>query len=1002
MPSGAARQDLDLFDAFMERGARRVPAMVAAHSTSEEIRRYNLDSTQPQASKPLSLRTMYGFPVERRPQRRDLSNADRAEIDAWFSQSEITIGAIANSQELIDAAKRLMYTWRDCFVKSMREVKPTDLIEHSIDLTCDAKPVYASIKRYTPKEKEFAAKVFPEMEEAGIIMRAASDWGARTQFPPKKKGSDALRVVHNFIPVNKYTIKPQYPMHRIDEVIDTLIKPRYRAFFSTDASNGYWAIPIKAGDEYKAGFVTPHGQYIYLRMGQGLKGACATYSQFGDLVFGPLPKTKEREAMPSIIGDHEEAGFCLFVDDHMGAATSFQSLFDFLHISYFPRVAFGPVYLSGHKTHMFTDTLEMVGFTGSAEGLRPSIRHRERAMSWQEPTNKEELDAIIWLTPFLRVFIPGRAEHVIRLKKAYLKEEALQLEGGKGKSVRTKWIEKGRFDWGEEQRQSFQHIKQSISENAMSGIDEELQLHLATDASKYGLGGVLFQLPGEPPGTPAEERHKGCLRVVLFLSFKLEEAETRYHTTEREALAVVRCLAEVKCYVVGHKYPVMIYTDHMALESILRNGTDAHGRIARWMDRLTEYDYVIQHRPGKATVMGLADGMSRMPGKYNQTPKAEDTERMAMAAKVVRTALPTVLQPVKSHLPYRMSDWYGDVVNYLLDGPECLKEHGSNKARAVKRQSFRYRLTDQHLVYLEDDGRPAKCLLPHEVYRILVWAHDEHGHFSVVITLHKLRGQWYWPMRVRDVEQHCRTCHVCQLGGPRKKSTILQPILKFHPLAMVGMDFIGPISPRCEVTGWAFILLVFDYFSRFVWAKGCIAADQAAVHEFWAEELAPIFGWPDWLYMDNASYFAGSETISLFESHGTEVSLAPISHPSSVGLVERNVQLVIAQVRQWCHERGPEAKRVWGRSLPAIQPNINGRLLRIHGFTPGEILMGYNPRWHVTKAKDDKAGNDVVDVTAPVEDMAYWDEKRREIREGTILALANYHKRFASESQGDP
>ena len=36
------------------------------------------------------------------------------------------------------------------------------------------------------------------------------------------------------------------------------------------------------------------------------------------------------------------------------------------------RVVFGPVYLSGHKTFMFTDSLEMVRFTGSAEGLRPS------------------------------------------------------------------------------------------------------------------------------------------------------------------------------------------------------------------------------------------------------------------------------------------------------------------------------------------------------------------------------------------------------------------------------------------------------------------------------------------------------------------------------------------------------------------------------------------------------------------------------------------------------
>ena len=47
-----------------------------------------------------------------------------------------------------------------------------------------------------------------------------------------------------------------------------------------------------------------------------------------------------------------------------------------LHTQYFPRIPFSPVYLSGHKTHMFTDSLEMVGFTGSAEGLRPSAKHR--------------------------------------------------------------------------------------------------------------------------------------------------------------------------------------------------------------------------------------------------------------------------------------------------------------------------------------------------------------------------------------------------------------------------------------------------------------------------------------------------------------------------------------------------------------------------------------------------------------------------------------------------
>ena len=103
------------------------------------------------------------------------------------------------------------------------------MIHHSIDLTADARPVYQSVKRYTPREREFVARIFPEMEEAGIITRAASDWEARSQFPPRKKESDQPWVVHNFIAVNKYTIKPQYPMHRIDEVIDTIIKPKFTA-----------------------------------------------------------------------------------------------------------------------------------------------------------------------------------------------------------------------------------------------------------------------------------------------------------------------------------------------------------------------------------------------------------------------------------------------------------------------------------------------------------------------------------------------------------------------------------------------------------------------------------------------------------------------------------------------------------------------------------------------------------------------------------------------------
>lgn len=46
--------------------------------------------------------------------------------------------------------------------------------------------------------------------------------------------------------MNKYTIKSSYPVHRLEEVLDTIIKPGYDCYFSSDAANGYWAIPRKA------------------------------------------------------------------------------------------------------------------------------------------------------------------------------------------------------------------------------------------------------------------------------------------------------------------------------------------------------------------------------------------------------------------------------------------------------------------------------------------------------------------------------------------------------------------------------------------------------------------------------------------------------------------------------------------------------------------------------------------------------------------------------------
>ena len=81
---------------------------------------------------------------------------------------------------------------------------------------------------------------------------------------------------------------------------------------------------------------------------------------------------------------------------------------------------------------------------------------------------------------------------------------------------------------------------------------------------------------------------------------------------------------------------------------------------------------------------------------------------------------------------------------------------------------------------------------------------------------------------------------------------------------------------------------------------------------------------------------------------------------SSVGLVERNVQLVISQVRKCVLDRGPGAKTIWGRSILEVLPSINGRLVRLHGFTPAETMLGFVPEWRVTHEDAQEVMSDIT------------------------------------------
>jgi len=145
----------------------------------------------------------------------------------------------------------------------------------------------------------------------------------------------------------------------------------------------------------------------------------------------------------------------------------------------------------------------------------------------------------------------------------------------------------------------------------------------------------------------------GSMWIVPFISKKFLDAETQYHTTEREALAIIRCLEETMWLVNENRHPVLLYTDHPCLKTALENSDK--GRIVGWQLRLSEYDFQIIHIRGKENA--LADGMSRLPveamdfgrpGMEKSTLEIMDTEDVACKSDAEDVALRSNAMATKS------------------------------------------------------------------------------------------------------------------------------------------------------------------------------------------------------------------------------------------------------------------------------------------------------------------------------------------------------------------
>ena len=171
------------------------------------------------------------------------------------------------------------------------------------------------------------------------------------------------------------------------------------------------------------------------------------------------------------------------------------------------------------------------------------------------------------------------------------------VEGCSGKAL-PDLFKKGQpnqIKWDTESNESFQTLKKALTQKPILRLPNfEKQFVLQRDASDSGLGAVLLQ------------EHDGVNMPMRYISRKLNAAENRYSTIERECLALFWATKRLHVYLYGKEFILEI--DHQPPALVNRANIDKD-RVMRWALHLQMYRYQVRIVKGGANT--TADLLSR-------------------------------------------------------------------------------------------------------------------------------------------------------------------------------------------------------------------------------------------------------------------------------------------------------------------------------------------------------------------------------------------------------
>ena len=219
------------------------------------------------------------------------------------------------------------------------------------------------------------------------------------------------------------------------------------------------------------------------------------------------------------------------------------------------------------KCHLLWKEMQYLGHIISENGVATDPEKTKRVSEWPTPTGAKDLQKFLGLASYYRKFIKNFAQIAAPLNR--LTEQ------------------NRKYCWTPEFEDAFNAVKHRLTSSPILAFPRfDIKFTVDCDASGEGLGAVLSQTCD------------GREYAIFYASRTLTKAERQYCATQRELLALLWGCRQFRPYLYGRHFTVR--TDHNALRWLkIFIFKEPEGQIARWLQIPSEYDFQVEHRPGK-------------------------------------------------------------------------------------------------------------------------------------------------------------------------------------------------------------------------------------------------------------------------------------------------------------------------------------------------------------------------------------------------------------------